>query len=141
VQCRERWIWRDRRRSNYPLGQARKAEQPCRHPGRPVQEGSTLSFRRPRQHRLDQLANHPEGEFALQLGPARPQHPEALALSSIAAGRQQCRLADPRRPFDDERASLAPLGLLQTPPDYRQLSIALQQDATELSLAPHHRPR
>jgi hypothetical protein len=57
------------------------------------------------QRRLEQLPDDAEGELALELGPARGQHGEALALGLAADRANQRRLADPRRPLDEQAAA------------------------------------
>src|ERR671919_541821 len=86
------------------------------------------------------LAHSPERKLPFQLGAACSQHPETIALCGIPAGRQQDRLADPSRPFDDQRTSVALLRPVQTPPDPLQLSITLEQETIALTLGRGHNP-
>ena len=125
---------------SYAVTQARQTQQPCRHPGRPVQQPGPLLLRRPRHHRLDQLAHHPERELPLQLGAARSQHPETLSPCRITGHRQQHGLADPSRPLHHQRPAVALLCPLQAPPDPLQFSVALEQQTVALALGRDHQP-
>jgi hypothetical protein len=107
----------------------RQAEQRCRDPGWALQERGTLAVRRLRQERLDQLPHHAERELALQLGTARPQHPEALGLRHLARGPEHHGLAHAGGPLDDERAASTLARPPQAPPDPLELPLALEQGA------------
>ena len=140
VEHRERRVRGDRRSRSHAVTQARKTQQPCRHPGRPIQQLGPLLLRRSRHHRLDQLAHHPERELALQLRPARSQYPETLSLCRIPGDRQQHGLADPSRPLHHQRSATALPRPLQALPYPLQLSITLEQETVALTHGRDHNP-
>ena len=77
------------------LGQVRRARE----------QGVALGALARRKRRLEQLPDDAEGELALELGPARGKHGEALALGFAPDRTDQRRLADPRRPRDEQAAA------------------------------------
>ena len=81
------------------------------------------------QQRLDQLPHHAEGELALQLGTARPQHAEALVRGHLPRGPKHHGLAHARGPLDDERAASTLPGQPQALPDPLELAVALEHQA------------
>lgn len=84
-------------------------EQRRRERRRPVQQLGALRGVRRGEPRLEQLADHPEGEPGLELAAARREHGHAGAGRVAAQLVDQPRLADPGRPFDrhERAASLA----------------------------------
>ena len=94
-------------------------------PGRPSQEPLTIGFRPDR--RLQALAGHAQRVLALQLGAARVEHPHAALGRALARRRQQARLADARRPLDQQHRPRPRARLGQQPLEGRELLIALDQ--------------
>ena len=105
VQNRERGI--DASRGLLHALTAREVEQARGETRSALQPVGSLGGRGLGEHRLEQLPHDAEGEVALELGSARAQDAHLLSRGGSAGGRQHGRLADARRPLDDQKAASA----------------------------------
>jgi hypothetical protein len=83
---------------------------------------------------LEELAHHPEGELALELGPAGGQRAHPRRLGPAPGLAQQPGLADPRRALDEHQPRVTVGRLGHQPVDRPLLPIAVEQ------LRPRHAP-
>ena len=79
------------------------------------------------EQRLEELSHHAEREVALELRPARSEHAHSALPGSGTSGRQQGRLADAGRPFDDEERPPAGAGPAERGVDPGELPGPLEQ--------------
>ena len=138
VQDRERGI--DARRVRRRPQRVRpEAEQGGRHAGGVLQQIGALELRCLGQRRLEKLTHDSEGEIALQLGPARPQHAHPAVCRRRPRRGEQRRLADPGRPLDHHEPAAPGASLGQGRFDPRQLLASFEERSG--GLAPSHMPR
>jgi hypothetical protein len=110
-----------------------------RRPGRGLVDGLEHRLRpraRAREHplalvglgegRLEQLADDPIGELALELGAARAENAGSPLARHLAGGGEEAALADPGRPLDHDEAAVAGECLVALRLEPGELAIALQ---------------
>ena len=85
----------------------RQVQQAGGNSGGALEPVGSLGGGRLREHGLDELPHDAEREVPLELGAARAQDAHVLADGEGARGRQDGRLADARRPLDDQEAATA----------------------------------
>ena len=104
-----------------------KPEHAGGEPRRPLQQVVALGGARLVEQRLEELAHHAEGEVALELGAARAQEARRPVLGGDPGGREDGRLADPGRSFDDHAAPRSPARRGDRRVDAPKLALALEE--------------
>jgi hypothetical protein len=95
--------------------------------GRAVEEPCALVLAGCDQRRLEQLADDPVGEVALELTPASAQHLEPEGVRARARGAEQTCLADPRRSLEQHERPSPLAHVVEQLPDELELIFPLEQ--------------
>ena len=76
---------------------------------------------------LEQLPDRPEAEGLLQLAASRRQHPDAAGPGEPGALDEQARLADPRRPLDEDAPRRPGSQVVHHPPQDGRLAVPVDE--------------
>ena len=123
---------RRKRRLGVAFGVGHKEDGPCKR-RRAVEQGFTLICGRGHHYWLQELPDDPERQLALELAPPRRQNAQVPRRRS--GGREQARLADPRRPFEDHGPARARSGAGEQALYRLELELALNERS---QLHSHH---
>ena len=108
-------------------GRERRARERRREGRRPREQLGSLRLARPRQRRLEQLADDPEREVVLELGRAGREDGEPAVGRRAPGLCEQARLADAGRPDHREQRAVTGRRALEERGRQCQFGIALQQ--------------
>src|SRR5262249_18302401 len=101
--------------------------QSRRHSSGRLEELCALHLGRLGKRRLDELSYDTEGELALELGTARPEHAHLGLHRGCTSCCDESRLADPGGALDPDERAAAPTSLPERRLDPCQLRASLEQ--------------